>query len=91
MTGMRKLGFNTLLQLKQQSPIITSFLYPNDSLFTFQGFYQSLKKQGFVIYPGKVSQVDTFRIGNIGDVHKQDIERLLEAIHSTVRRKETQQ
>ncbi|MEK1829119.1 2-aminoethylphosphonate--pyruvate transaminase [Priestia megaterium] len=44
-TGMRKLGFNTLLQSKQQSPIITSFLYPNDSLFTFQGFYQSLKNK----------------------------------------------
>ncbi|KRF56625.1 MULTISPECIES: 2-aminoethylphosphonate--pyruvate transaminase [Priestia] len=90
-TGMRRLGFNTLLQSKQQSPIITSFLYPTYSFFTFQGFYQSLKKQGFVIYPGKVSQVDTFRIGNIGDVHKQDIERLLEAIHSTVKRKEIQQ
>lgn len=77
--GMRKLGYQTLLPDEEQSPIITSFYYPTTD-FDFQGFYQQLKQRGFVIYPGKISQAPTFRIGNIGDVHPADIERLLKAI-----------
>ncbi|WP_407984355.1 2-aminoethylphosphonate--pyruvate transaminase [Priestia abyssalis] len=85
--GMEEMGFQALLDQNQQSPIITSFLYPDDSTFTFQDFYQSLKKYGFVIYPGKISQVDTFRIGNIGEVYIEDIERLLQAIKLTIQLK----
>jgi 2-aminoethylphosphonate-pyruvate transaminase len=85
--GMKKIGFRALLEQRHQSPIITSFCYPDDSEFTFQRFYESLKKYGFVIYPGKISQVDTFRIGNIGEVHLADIERLLEAVQTTIQLK----
>ncbi len=77
--GMRELGFRTLLPDEVQSPIITSFLYPSPD-FDFKAFYASLKAKGFVIYPGKISQADTFRIGNIGDVFPQDFVRLTEAI-----------
>lgn len=77
--GMRSLGFKTLLSDDIQSPIITSFLYPGEG-FDFKTFYHQLKERGFVIYPGKISQADTFRIGNIGDVHPADFERLIEAI-----------
>ncbi|MFJ8247153.1 2-aminoethylphosphonate--pyruvate transaminase [Peribacillus asahii] len=80
--GMKKLGFQALIKEEYQSPIITSFLYPEEA-FSFAAFYQLLKDQGFVIYPGKVSRVATFRIGNIGDVHIHDIERLLTAINNT--------
>ena len=69
--GMRSLGYKTLLADEWQSPVITSFYYPS-AAFDFQSFYQSLKAKGFVIYPGKISQADTFRIGNIGDVHPDD-------------------
>lgn len=75
--GMHELGFETLLADELHSPIITSFLYPQNSEFTFSGLYSILKENGFVIYPGKISKADTFRIGNIGDTHKADIERLL--------------
>ena len=34
----------------------------------------------FVIYPGKVSVADTFRIGTIGQVFPDDVQRLLRAI-----------
>ncbi|WP_054709381.1 2-aminoethylphosphonate--pyruvate transaminase [Bacillus sp. JCM 19041] len=81
--GMDRLGFATLIPLEKQSPIITSFFYPGDPAFTFQAFYQALKKKGFVIYPGKLSEVDTFRIGNIGEVYPEDIERLLSVIGDT--------
>ena len=77
--GMRSLGFRTLLPDEVQSPVITSFLYPHKG-FDFKSFYAQLKERGFVIYPGKISQADTFRIGNIGDVHPDDFTRLIEAI-----------
>ena len=48
--------------------------------FDFVDFYNKLKAKGFVIYPGKISEADTFRIGNIGDIYPQDIEALLQAI-----------
>jgi 2-aminoethylphosphonate-pyruvate transaminase len=77
--GMRSLGYKTLLPDEEQSPVITSFYYPSAD-FNFKDFYTKLKAKGFVIYPGKISQADTFRIGNIGDVHPADFKRLIEAI-----------
>jgi len=77
--GMVECGFRPLLPRKLQSPIITSFLYQNPS-FNFENFYKTMKKLGFVLYPGKISQAETFRIGNIGEVYPKDISRLLEAI-----------
>ncbi|MDR0511947.1 MAG: 2-aminoethylphosphonate--pyruvate transaminase [Treponema sp.] len=77
--GMRELGFQTLLSDDLQSPIITSFLYPNEG-FDFKVFYEAVKARGFVLYPGKISQAATFRIGNIGEVYPCDIKRLIEAV-----------
>jgi 2-aminoethylphosphonate-pyruvate transaminase len=74
--GMRSLGFQTLLSDEVQSPIITSFLYPERD-FNFPDFYQQAKQRGFVLYPGKISKADTFRIGNIGDICPDDIKRLI--------------
>ncbi|WP_202813831.1 2-aminoethylphosphonate--pyruvate transaminase [Paenibacillus sp. A3] len=78
--GMEELGFQALLPASRQSPIITSFVYPAHPQFSFAEFYARMKLEGFVLYPGKISSADTFRIGNIGDVHADDIARLLEAI-----------
>ncbi len=82
--GMEALGFECLLPKKLHSPFITSFLCPKAEGFSFEVFYQILKSKGFVIYPGKVSDADTFRIGNIGEVYKDDIIRLLEAINQSI-------
>lgn len=81
-TGMESLGFPCLLPRALQSPIITAFRYPHEG-FDFFKFYGLLKKAGFVIYPGKVTSVDTFRIGTIGDVHPEDIDRLLQAVEKS--------
>jgi 2-aminoethylphosphonate-pyruvate transaminase len=78
--GMRELGFTTLLADELHSPIITSFYSPQQAEYDFKVFYNALKNEGFVIYPGKVSSADCFRIGNIGDIHPADINRLLQAI-----------
>ena len=78
--GMMELGFEPLLDASVQSPIITSFLYPKGYNFSFIEFYETIKTEGYVLYPGKISKADTFRIGNIGDVHRKDIEGLLMAV-----------
>jgi 2-aminoethylphosphonate-pyruvate transaminase len=78
--GMQRLGFQTLLPAALQSPIITTFLCPPQPGWQFRRFYDDLKAKGFVIYPGKVTQRDTFRIGTIGEVHPADVHRLIAAI-----------
>ncbi|MHC6528820.1 MULTISPECIES: 2-aminoethylphosphonate--pyruvate transaminase [unclassified Vibrio] len=83
-SGMRSLGFEPLLEDALHSPIITSFHSPAHSDYQFNEFYQRLKSQGFVIYPGKVSNADCFRIGNIGEVYPADIERLIEAVSTAM-------
>ena len=77
--GMKEIGYETLLDEGMQSPIITAFCYP-DSSFEFKDFYEKMKEKGFVLYPGKVSDAETFRIGNIGEVYSEDIDRLLKAV-----------
>lgn len=82
--GMQKIGFKPLLPREQQSPIITSFHYPGDVHFNFRAFYDALKSRRFVIYPGKVSTADTFRIGTIGHLFQEDVEQLLESVAEAV-------
>lgn len=82
--GMEALGFRTLLPRAYQSPVITSFFYPADPAFAFATFYEALKARRFIIYPGKISTADTFRIGTIGHVFLEDISRLIDAVRNVV-------
>lgn len=77
--GMQALGFELIVDAADQSPIITSFKYPSED-FAFRDFYAALKQRGFVIYPGKVAEIPSFRMGNIGDIEATDIQRLLKAV-----------
>lgn len=77
--GMAAMGFKTYLDADKQGCIITSFLYPEKD-FDFIDFYSKLNDRGLVIYPGKLSQADCFRIGHIGQIYPEDIRRLLSAI-----------
>lgn len=79
LAGMARLGFRPLLAPAVQSHIITAFHYP-DTGFDFASFYGKLSERGFIIYPGKLTQVNTFRIGNIGRLLPQDLEQLVAAI-----------
>lgn len=78
--GMAALGYIQYLHPEIQGHIITSFLYPADPAFNFADFYNQLNDRGFVIYPGKLSKTDAFRIGNIGQIFPDDVKALLEAI-----------
>ncbi|WP_249975489.1 2-aminoethylphosphonate--pyruvate transaminase [Vreelandella olivaria] len=82
--GMRALGFSTLLEDPWLSPIITTFLSPTDPAFEFNAFYAALKARGFLIYPGKLIAVESFRIGCIGQLDAPVIETLLAAVHDAL-------
>jgi len=82
--GMGRLGFRCLLDENLQSPIITSFLEPSASGYSFPRFYEDLKARGFVIYPGKVSRASTFRMGTIGDITPSTIRSLIDAVKDTM-------
>ena len=82
--GMTELGFHCLLPEQMHSPFITSFYSPEHPDYDFRRFYALLKKKGFVVYPGKVSDADCFRVGNIGEVYPEDISRLVNAVSESM-------
>lgn len=77
--GLEELGFEPYLK-SNQGPFITSFKYPENEKFDFNEFYEYLKNNGYAIYPGKISEVDCFRIGNIGDIYPEDMYRVVELV-----------
>lgn len=82
---LASIGIEAYIPEALQSPIITTFRFPNEN-FRFDEFYQYVKERGFVLYPGKLTDVDTFRIGNIGEIYQQDMEALCAIIEEYMRR-----
>ena len=82
--GMKKLGFECVVEDEKQSPFITTFKYPQSDRFDFKQLYDRLKEAGFVIYPGKVTDTPCFRIGHIGEVYPVDMETLISAIEANI-------
>ena len=68
-----ELGIRPYIDEQHQGPIITTFFYPENHKFSFQEMYDYVKERGYAIYPGKVTEADTFRIGNIGEIYEEDI------------------
>ncbi len=83
--GMRKLGFETLLPDNLQAPIIITFKMPEDPNFDFEVFYDRLKDQGYIIYPGKLTVAPSFRIGCIGALGAAEINGALDVIAHTLK------
>ncbi|WP_292293631.1 2-aminoethylphosphonate--pyruvate transaminase [Marivita sp.] len=83
--GMRDLGFETLLADRWLSPIIVTFFCPADPNFSFQAFYEAMKKRGFIIYPGKLTVVDSFRIGVIGQMDEHVMRRVVDAARDALK------
>ncbi|MEX0344969.1 MAG: 2-aminoethylphosphonate--pyruvate transaminase [Rhizobiaceae bacterium] len=77
--GMRRLGFETLLTDRWLSPIIVTFFNPADDAFEFPRFYDLMKEAGFIIYPGKLTVVDSFRVGCIGQLDEHIMRKVVEA------------
>lgn len=83
--GMTGLGFRSYLPADVQSHIITSFIFPSDPRFTFEAFYKCVAERGYLLYPGKISQADTFRIGSIGRLFEPDMRAVVYAIAEAIR------
>ena len=77
--GMRSLGFETLLKDRWLSPIIVTFFNPAHKSFDFNSFYEAMKRKGFIIYPGKLTVVDSFRIGCIGQMDADVMRQVVQA------------
>lgn len=82
--GMAAMGFRTLVPRPLQAPIIVTFLMPADPGFVFATFYESLRRKGFVIYPGKLTIADSFRIGCIGRLGEAEMRGALEGVRQTL-------
>lgn len=82
--GMRALGFETLLPDHLQAPIIVTFRMPKHPRFHFETFYDRLREQGYVIYPGKLTVADSFRIGCIGRLGEAEMNGALAAVRAAL-------
>jgi 2-aminoethylphosphonate-pyruvate transaminase len=84
-SGMRKLGFETFLPDSLQAPIIVTFHAPPDPAYDFGEFYRRVRDRGFILYPGKLTSVDTFRVGCIGAIDAATIGQAVAAIADVLR------
>lgn len=82
--GMRQLGIRPFLDDDVQAPIIVTFHAPDDPAYNFKTFYQGVRDKGFILYPGKLTQVETFRIGCIGAISAHEIRQAVEAVGKTL-------
>ena len=73
---MGEMGIYPYIDSEHQGSIITTFFYPEKCCFTFSQMYEYIKERGYAIYPGKVTEAETFRIGNIGEIYREDIENV---------------
>ena len=82
--GMRELGFRPFLDPAIQAPIIVTFHAPSDTRYTFREFYDRVRDKGFILYPGKLTQLDTFRVGCIGAIGSDEMRHAVNAIRDTL-------
>lgn len=84
-SGMRALGFKTFLPDALQAPIIVTFHAPPDPKYDFTEFYRRVRDRGFILYPGKLTAVDTFRVGCIGAIGPDTLRRAVAAVADTLK------
>jgi 2-aminoethylphosphonate-pyruvate transaminase len=83
--GMRALGFRPFLDGAIQAPIIVTFHAPADARYEFKAFYANVRERGFILYPGKLTQVETFRVGCIGAIGAEEMRQAVHAIADALR------
>ena len=83
--GMAALGFKPFLKPALQAPIIVTFHAPADARYDFKRFYAATKQRGFILYPGKLTQLETFRVGCIGAIGRNEMQQAVNAVADTLR------
>lgn len=82
--GMARLAFKPFLAPAVQAPIIVTFHAPADARYDFKRFYAGAKARGFILYPGKLTQVETFRVGCIGAIGPNEMRQAVDAVADTL-------
>ncbi|MCY1174676.1 2-aminoethylphosphonate--pyruvate transaminase [compost metagenome] len=88
MEEMGKLGLRSFLPTAIQAPIIATFHAPQDPRYAFKEFHERVKAKGFILYPGKLTQVETFRVGCIGVVGADGMQAAVNAVAEVLREME---
>ena len=83
--GMAALGFRTFLSRTVQAPVIVTFHAPVDPNYSFKPFYEKVKARGYILYPGKLTQVETFRVGCIGAIDANEMRNVASAVAEVLR------
>jgi 2-aminoethylphosphonate-pyruvate transaminase len=83
--GMGQLGFRSFLAREVQAPVIVTFHAPGDPAYTFKDFYERVKARGYILYPGKLTQVETFRVGCIGAIDANEMRNVVSAVAETLK------
>jgi 2-aminoethylphosphonate-pyruvate transaminase len=83
--GMAALGFRPFLAAAVQAPIIVTFHAPADPAYEFKAFYAKTRERGYILYPGKLTQVETFRVGCIGAIDDNEMRNVVSAVAQTLR------
>jgi 2-aminoethylphosphonate-pyruvate transaminase len=83
--GMAALGFKTFLPRTVQAPVIVTFHAPPDLAYAFRPFYEKVRARGYILYPGKLTQVETFRVGCIGAIDANEMRNVVAAIAETLK------
>jgi len=84
-SGIRALGLKTFLPDALQAPIIVTFHAPTDPAYNFTEFYRRVRDRGFILYPGKLTAVETFRVGCIGAIGPDTMKRAVAAVADVLR------
>ena len=83
--GMAVLGFKPFLRPEIQAPIIVTFHAPADSRYEFKAFYEAAKQRGFILYPGKLTKLETFRVGCIGAIGRNEMQQAVNAVADSLK------
>ena len=83
--GMTEMGFKVFLDARIQAPIIVTFHAPADPKYAFKPFYEEVRNRGFVLYPGKLTQLETFRVGCIGAIGPEEMRHAVNAVRDSLR------
>jgi 2-aminoethylphosphonate-pyruvate transaminase len=84
-SGMAEMGFRTFLRPEIQAPIIVTFHAPPDPAYSFKDFYARVRDKGFILYPGKLTRLETFRVGCIGAIGPDEMRHAVNAVRDTLR------
>ncbi|VVE81425.1 2-aminoethylphosphonate--pyruvate transaminase [Pandoraea sputorum] len=82
--GMASLGFRPFLDAEVQAPVIVTFHAPTDSKYDFKAFYAAVRERGYILYPGKLTQIETFRVGCIGAIDDNEMRNVVTAISQSL-------